>query len=63
MRRHAKPRILHVVTSLDHGGIEIWLLHLLRHIDRERFPTDALVLNERRGPLEGELQSLGCRVF
>ncbi len=51
------------MTSLDHGGIEIWLLHLLRHIDRERFPTDALVLNERRGPLEGELQSLGCRVF
>lgn len=56
-------RILHVVHSVDLGGIEVWLLHLLRHIDRQRFPIDALVLNDRRGPLESELRSLGCRVF
>jgi glycosyltransferase involved in cell wall biosynthesis len=57
------PRILHVVSSIDYGGIEIWLLHLLRHIDRHRFPIDILVLNDRRGPLECEMRSLGCRVF
>ena len=57
------PRILHVVSSIDYGGIEIWLLHLLRHIDRRRFPIDVLVLNDRRGPLECEMRSLGCRVF
>jgi hypothetical protein len=26
-----RPRILHVVTSLDRGGIEMRLLQLLRH--------------------------------
>lgn len=57
------PRILHVVSSLDRGGIEMWLLHLLRHIDRQRYPMDVLVLNDRRGPLEGDLRSLGCRAF
>jgi glycosyltransferase involved in cell wall biosynthesis len=57
------PRILQVVTSLDRGGIEMWLLHLLRHIDRQRYPMDALVLSDRRGPLEGDLRSLGCRAF
>lgn len=57
------PRILHVVSSVDRGGIEMWLLHLLQHIDRQRFPMDALVLSDRHGPLEGELHSLGCRVF
>jgi glycosyltransferase involved in cell wall biosynthesis len=62
-RRSEGPRILHVVMSLDRGGIEMWLLHLLRHIDRERFPMDVLVLNDRRGPLESELGLLGCRVF
>jgi glycosyltransferase involved in cell wall biosynthesis len=59
----AAPRILHVVSSLDRGGIELWLLHLLRHIDRQRYPMDALVLADRRGPLEGDLQSVGCRAF
>jgi glycosyltransferase involved in cell wall biosynthesis len=62
-RHHSPPRVLHVVSSLERGGIEIWLVHLLLHIDRRRFPTDALVLNARRGPLESELRSLGCRVF
>jgi glycosyltransferase involved in cell wall biosynthesis len=57
------PRILHVVHSLDRGGIETWLLHVLRHLDRRRYPTDALVLNQRPSSMESELDSLGCRVF
>jgi glycosyltransferase involved in cell wall biosynthesis len=56
------PRILHVVSSVDRGGIEIWLLHLLRHIDRQRYPIDVLVLSDRRGPLERELRDMGCEV-
>jgi glycosyltransferase involved in cell wall biosynthesis len=57
------PRILHVIHSLDRGGIETWLLHVLRHIDRRRSPMDALVLNHRPSMMEAELGSLGCRVF
>jgi glycosyltransferase involved in cell wall biosynthesis len=56
-------RILHVVSSVDRGGIEIWLLHLLRHLDRQLYATDVLVLNNQPGPLEEDLRALGCRVF
>jgi glycosyltransferase involved in cell wall biosynthesis len=63
MSASAAPRILHVVSSLDRGGIEMWLLHLLRHVDRQRYPMDVLVLNARRGPLESDLRALGCRAF
>jgi glycosyltransferase involved in cell wall biosynthesis len=57
------PRILHVISSVDRGGIEIWLVHLLRHLDRQLYPTDVLVLNDQPGPLEEDLRALGCRVF
>ena len=30
-------RILHVVGGLNRGGVETWLMHVLRHIDRDRF--------------------------
>ena len=59
-----EPRILHVVTNLGFdGGIEVWLLHLLRHIDRRRYPSDVLVLNTPGGALEQDFRALGCRVF
>lgn len=29
-------RILHLVGSMVRGGIETWLMHVLRHIDRDR---------------------------
>ena len=59
-----EPRILHVIHGLEFdGGIEVWLLHLLRHIDRRSYPTDVLVLNTPGGALEGDFRSLGCRIF
>jgi hypothetical protein len=30
-------RILHVVGGLNRGGVETWLLNVLRHIDRQRY--------------------------
>src|SRR5215218_2027129 len=36
--RLKKPvRILHVLGVMNRGGIETWLMHVLRHINRERF--------------------------
>ena len=56
-------RILHVVSSLERGGIEIWLKQVLETIDRERYKMDFLVLRDRAGVLEHELRSLGCRIW
>jgi glycosyltransferase involved in cell wall biosynthesis len=56
-------RVLHVVHALDRGGIETWLVHVLRHIDRKRFRLD--VVRAVAGPCayDDEVQALGARVF
>ena len=60
----ARPlRILHVVSSLERGGIELWLMQVLQTIDRNRYRMDFLVLGERTGVLEQQLESLGARVL
>ncbi len=52
-------RILHVLGGMDRGGVETWLMHVLRNIDRERFRMDLLVLVVRRGVFDDEIESLG----
>ena len=36
-------RVLHVLGALNPGGIEVWLVKLMRRIDRERIQIDFLV--------------------
>ena len=55
-------RILHVVSSLERGGIELWLLQMLRAIDRDRYRMDFLVLNDHPGVFAPEVRALGSRV-
>lgn len=58
-----KPmRILHVVGGMDRGGTETWLMHVLRHIDRDRFEMDFLVYADRQYAYT-EIQSLGCQIL
>lgn len=33
---HRPLSILHIVGGMNRGGIEAWLIHVLRHIDRDR---------------------------
>jgi glycosyltransferase involved in cell wall biosynthesis len=54
-------RILHVLNSLDRGGVETWLLHVLRTIDRSRFSTH-FALHTTRGALEAEVAALGAEI-
>lgn len=56
-------RILQVVMTLDTGGVEKWLLHLLRNIDRSRYRFDFAVLTDARGAYADELRSLGAGIF
>jgi glycosyltransferase involved in cell wall biosynthesis len=55
-------RILHVTGALNRGGIQISLLHMLKSIDRVRYPMDFLVFAER-GLYADEIERLGSRVF
>jgi glycosyltransferase involved in cell wall biosynthesis len=55
-------RVLHVVGSLNRGGIETWLMSVLRQADRRRFQIDFVVSNRSQSPLEKEIQDLGSRI-
>jgi glycosyltransferase involved in cell wall biosynthesis len=56
-------RILHVVGGMIRGGIETWLMHILRHIDRDRFQMDFLVHTDQTCAYDEEIRSFGSRVI
>lgn len=46
MDKQVRKRILQVVGGMDMGGVETWLMHVLRNIDRGRYQIDFLVQNK-----------------
>jgi glycosyltransferase involved in cell wall biosynthesis len=62
--RGAHPiRILHIVGGMSRGGIETWLMHILRSRDAARFRMDFIVHTTEPCPYDDELRSLGSRIF
>ena len=60
----ARPvRILHVVAGMNHGGIETWLMNVLRHIDRDRFQIDFVVHTDQPCVYDDEIRALGSRII
>lgn len=62
-RRERPVRILHVVHTMSRAGLETWLMHVLRRIDRERFRMDFMVQDESKGHYDNEIEALGGRVI
>ena len=60
---HSKIKILHILGSLNTGGVESWLMHLLRQIDREVFQLDFCCLSGEEGVYAAEAKALGSQVF
>lgn len=59
-----KPiRVLHVLGRMNPGGIETWLMHVLRHIDRQKFQMDFCTLSGQPGTHDPEIEALGCKVI
>ena len=59
-----KPiRILHVVGGMNRGGIETWLMHILRNIDRDRFQMDFLVNTPEPCSYDDEIRALGSKII
>jgi glycosyltransferase involved in cell wall biosynthesis len=56
-------RILHVVGLLNRGGTETGLMHILRHIDRDRFKLDFLTHATRPAAYDEEARQLGARII
>jgi glycosyltransferase involved in cell wall biosynthesis len=58
-------RVLEVVFLMGRGGIESYLLNIIRHVDRQKFQVDLLVhvVEDADHPYIEELKSLGCRII
>jgi glycosyltransferase involved in cell wall biosynthesis len=56
-------RILHVLGKLDRGGVETWLVQVLRHIDRQKYQMDFLVHATDAGAYDEEVRALGARII
>ena len=56
-------RVLHVVTTMDYGGVETLLMSVYRKIDRDRIQFDFLCHNRLESAFQDEIRSLGGRMF
>ncbi len=63
-RNQSSIRILQIIDTLNRGGAETWLMHIVRNIDRERFQMDFLVHNPTRpGDYSEEIHLFGSRIL
>ena len=58
----SRPRVLHVIGSLALGGIETWLVHMLRHQGEFSVRNELLLTKRDAGPYEAEMRALGIPI-
>jgi glycosyltransferase EpsF len=56
-------RVLQLLTALGHGGAEIWLLNMLRQMNRAECAMDFCLKLPQAGKLEHVAIELGAKVF
>ena len=56
-------RVLHVVGAMNRGGVETWLMHVLREIDSRRIQMDFLVHTASQCTFDREIESHGSRII
>lgn len=56
-------KVLHVLGTLNRGGVETWLMDTLRHVDRAAYHFDFCCLSGEEGVFAPEAKSLGSKVF
>ena len=56
-------RVLHILTSLDRGGIETFLMNVYRHIDRTQIQFDFVISTHRECHYTKEVLALGGQIY
>ncbi|MBQ3105834.1 MAG: glycosyltransferase family 1 protein, partial [Lachnospiraceae bacterium] len=56
-------RMLHIVGSMAPGGIENFLMHLYRNIDRELLQFDFIVNMKKENGYDEEIQGMGGKMY
>lgn len=62
-RKRLPVRILHIVGGMNRGGAETWLMHALRHVDRDRYRMDFLVHTDEECDYDEEIRGLGSNII
>jgi len=55
--------ILHALGTLNPGGVETWLMHVLRNIDHSRFQMDFCTFGSEPGMYGAEVEKCGSKVW
>ncbi len=55
-------RVLHCISSMDRGGVETWLLRVLKQIDLRRFALDFCCLSGKLGAYAEEIEASGAQI-
>jgi len=56
-------RVLHLITSFNRGGIETWLISMLREIPRGKYQMDVCCKGTDIGPLGSLAEQAGAKVI
>ena len=56
-------RVLHVVGGMNRGGVETWLMHVLRNRDPHRLRLDFLANTDQPSAYDDEIRDRGGRIF
>ena len=56
-------RVLHGLGTMNPGGVETWLMHVLRNIDQERFQLDICTFGNQPGLYAPEVEKLGGKIL
>lgn len=64
VKNKIKPiRVLHVVTTMNRGGLETMLMNYYRHIDRQKVQFDFLEHRDAESDYDQEILSLGGKIY
>lgn len=55
-------KILHIIGAMNRGGVETWLMHILRNMDRSAFETHFLVHSDSESAYDREILALGGQI-
>jgi len=62
VENHKPIRVLHLLSYLGHGGIETWLMEMLRKANREEIEIDVCLTSDIVGLYDEEFRRLGGRI-
>jgi glycosyltransferase involved in cell wall biosynthesis len=57
-----RRKVLHVIGAMNRGGVETWLMHVMRNIDPDLFEIHFLVHSKEESAYDREILSLGGQI-